>query len=162
MERQSAATMLEMGSAPEEVATQLARSAEIGDQAAIAALRQAAQSVGYTDPSAAADLSKRAVELLPTGDSARGPVVAETVLLLNRATRYREAQELAESTLSATVSQEGEAEIRLRVAAGNEEPVQRIAENRRALQLAGINDVTRARHQGMVGLFRGGQRPAHR
>jgi hypothetical protein len=153
MERQSAATMLEMGSAPEEVATQLARSAEVGDQAAIAALRQAAQSVGHTDPSAAAELSKRAVELLPTGDSARGPLVAETVLLLNRATRYREAQELAENALSATVSQEGEAEIRLRVAAGNEEPVQRIAENRRALQLAGINDVTRARHQAWLAYF---------
>src|SRR5260370_32873698 len=42
MERQSAATMLEMGSAPEEVATQLARSAEVGGQAAVSALRQAA------------------------------------------------------------------------------------------------------------------------
>jgi AAA ATPase-like protein len=153
MERQSAATMLEMGSAPEEVATQLARSAEVGDQAAIAALRQAAQSVGHTDPSAAADLSKRAVELLPSGDSARGPLVAETVLLLNRANRYQEAQDLAESTLSAEVSQEGEAEIRLRVAAGNEEPEQRIAENRRALALSGINDVTRARHQAWLAYF---------
>src|SRR5205085_6215289 len=63
MERQSATIMLEMGAAPEEVATQLARSAELGDQAAIAALRQAAQSVANTDPSAASDLSKRALEL---------------------------------------------------------------------------------------------------
>jgi hypothetical protein len=153
MERQSAATMLEMGAAPEEVATQLARSAEVGDQAAVAALRQAAHSLGHSDPSAAADLSKRAVQLLPTGDSARGPLVAETVVLLNRATRYREAQALAESALATEVSQEGEAEIRLRVAVGNEEPEQRIAENRRALQLAGINDVTRARHQAWLAYF---------
>jgi predicted ATPase len=65
MERQSATIMLDMGAAPEEVATQLARSAEVGDQAASAALRQAAQSVANSDPSAASDLSKRALELQP-------------------------------------------------------------------------------------------------
>jgi DNA-binding CsgD family transcriptional regulator len=153
MERQSAATMLEMGAAPEEVATQLARSAEIGDQAAVAALRQAARSVVRSDPNAAADLSKRAVEILPAGDPARGPLVAETVVLLNRATRYEEAQQLADSTLSTEVSQDGEAEIRLRMAAGNEDPERRIAENRRALQLPGLNSVTRARHQAWLAYF---------
>lgn len=153
MERQSAATMLEMGAAPEVVATQLARSAEVGDQAAIAGLRQAARAVGQSDPSAAADLSKRAVELLPPGDSARGLLVAETVVLMNRANRYQEAQELAASTLSTEVSYEGEAEIRLRVAAGNEQPEQRIADNRLALKLPGINDVTRARHQAWLAYF---------
>src|SRR5258708_1817939 len=50
MERQSATVMLDMGAAPEEVATQLARCAEVGDQAAITALRQAAQSVANSDP----------------------------------------------------------------------------------------------------------------
>jgi DNA-binding CsgD family transcriptional regulator len=109
--------------------------------------------VGQSAPSAAADLSKRAVELLLTGDPARGQLVAETVVLLNRATRYEEAQQLADSTLSTEASQEGEAEIRLRVAAGNEAPEQRIAENRRALQLAGINDVTRARHQAWLAYY---------
>ena len=49
MERQSASVMLGMGAAPAEVATQLARSAEPGDQEAIDALRQAAQSVGRGD-----------------------------------------------------------------------------------------------------------------
>ena len=57
MERQSASIMLGMGAAPAEVATQLARSAEPGDREAVAALRAAAQSVGHTDASAAADLS---------------------------------------------------------------------------------------------------------
>ena len=57
MERQSASIMLSMGAAPAEVATQLARSAEPGDREAIDALRAAAQSVGQTDASAAADLS---------------------------------------------------------------------------------------------------------
>ena len=63
MERQSASVMLGMGAAPVEVATQLARSAEPGDREAIDALRQAAQSVGHSDASAAADLCKRALEL---------------------------------------------------------------------------------------------------
>ncbi|OBF25960.1 LuxR family transcriptional regulator [Mycobacterium sp. ACS1612] len=153
MERQSAATMLEMGAAPEEVATQLARSAEVGDQSAITALRQAVSVVGQSDPSTAADLSGRALELLLPGDPARGPLVADTVVLLNRANRYRQAQQLAESVLLTEVSQESEAEIRLRVAAGNEEPGQRIADNRRALQLSDINDTTRARHLAWLAYF---------
>src|ERR1700760_4781151 len=69
MGRQSASIMLSMGAAPAEVATQLARSAEPGDRKAIDSLRQAAQSVGQTDASAAAELSKRALELLPADDA---------------------------------------------------------------------------------------------
>src|SRR6201988_5419544 len=68
MERQSASVMLGLGAAPAEVGTQLARSAEPGDKEAIDALRQAAQSVGHSDANAAADLSKCALELLPTED----------------------------------------------------------------------------------------------
>ena len=90
MERQSASVMLGMGAAPAEVATQLARSAEPGDREAIDALRQAAQSVGRGDASAAADLSKRALELLPADDAEHGSLVAETVEWLNRASRHGE------------------------------------------------------------------------
>ena len=79
---------------------QLARSAEIGDQAAVGTLRQAAQIVAHSDShAAAADLSKRASELLPTQGPGRGPLVAETVELLNRAARYAEAQRLAGADL---------------------------------------------------------------
>jgi hypothetical protein len=80
MERQSASIMLSKGAAPAEVATQLVRSAEPGDSEAISALRQAAQTVGHSDASAAADLSKRALDLLPAEDAARGLLVAETVV----------------------------------------------------------------------------------
>jgi DNA-binding CsgD family transcriptional regulator len=153
MERQSATIMLDMGAAPEEVATQLARSAEVGDQAAIAALRQAAQSVANSEPSAASDLSKRALELQSPQDPGRGPLMTETIVLLNRATRYEEAQALADSALETQLSQDDEAEIRLGVAAGTEDPEQRIAEIRRALQLVGINDITRARHQAWLAYF---------
>ena len=147
MERQSASIMLSMGAAPAEVATQLARSAEPGDREAIGALRQAAQSVGHSDASAAADLSKRALELLPADDPDRGLLVAETVGLLNRASRYQEAEELAVAALSEAASPQEEAEIRLRLATLTKHSAQRrVEENRRALQLADISEVTRARH----------------
>jgi DNA-binding CsgD family transcriptional regulator len=147
MERQSASIMLGMGAAPAEVATQLARSAEPGDKEATNALRQAAQSVGHTDASAAADLSKRALELLPADDPQHGPLVAETLELLNRASRYHEAEEVAVAALSETASPQEEAEIRLRLATKNKHTTQRrVEENRRALRLLDISEVTRARH----------------
>jgi DNA-binding CsgD family transcriptional regulator len=146
MERQSASIMLGMGAAPAEVATQLARSADPGDREAISALRQAAQSVGHSDASAAADLSKRALELVAANDAEHGLLVAETVELLNRASRYQEAEELGVAALSEASPQE-EAEIRLRLATLNKHSTQRrVEENRRALQLADISEVTRARH----------------
>jgi DNA-binding CsgD family transcriptional regulator len=151
MERQSASIMLGMGAAPAEVATQLARSAEPGDSEAIGALRQAAQSVGHSDASAAADLSKRALELLAADDAGRGPLVAETVGLLNRASRYEEAEELAVVALSEAASPQEEAEIRLRLATFNKHTAQRrVEENRRALQLGDVSEVTRARHLGWL------------
>jgi DNA-binding NarL/FixJ family response regulator len=166
MERQSASVMLGMGAAPAEVATQLARSAEPGDREAIDALRQAAQSVEHSDASAAADLSKRALELLPAHDPDRGSLVAETVGLLNQASRYEEAEALGVAALSEVVSPEQEAEIRLRLATLTKHSAQRrVEENRRALQLADISEVTRARHLGWLAynlMFQkqGGQRRA--
>jgi hypothetical protein len=110
------------------VATQLARSAEPGDREAISALRQAAQSVGHSDASAAADLSKRALQLLPADDPEHGSLVAETVGLLNRASRYEEAEELAVAALSEAASPQEEAEIRLRLPTFNKHSAQRRVE----------------------------------
>ncbi|CAM2786299.1 helix-turn-helix transcriptional regulator [Mycobacterium simiae] len=147
MERQSASVMLGMGAAPAEVATQLARSAEPGDREAIDALREAAQAVGRGDASAAADLSKRALQLLPADDAEHGLLVAETVGWLNRASRYGEAEVLADVALAEAASPEVEAEIRLRLPVHTKHTDQRrVAENRRALELSGISEVTRSRH----------------
>jgi DNA-binding CsgD family transcriptional regulator len=147
MERQAASVMLRIGAAPAEVATQLARSAEPGDREAIGALRAAAQSVGHSDASAAADLSTRALELLAADDADYGSLVAETVGLLNRASRYVEAEELAAAALLEVASPQEEAEIRLRRAAVTRHSTQRrVEENRRALRLRDISEVTRARH----------------
>jgi DNA-binding CsgD family transcriptional regulator/tetratricopeptide (TPR) repeat protein len=151
MERQSASIMLGMGAAPAEVATQLARSAEPGDREAIDALRAAAQSVSHSDAGAAADLSRRALELLPAQDPEHGLLVAETVGLLNRASRYQEAEELAVAALSGVASPQEEAEIRLRLATVTKHTTQRrVEENRRALQSGDISEVTRARHLGWL------------
>ena len=96
---------------------------------------------------AAADLSKRALELLPADDAEHGSLVAETVGLLNRASRYGEAEELAVAALSEASSPEDEAEIRLRLPTLTRHSTQRrVEESRRALQLRDISEVTRARH----------------
>ena len=65
-----------------------------------------------------------------------GSLVAETVGLLNRASRYEEAEELAVAALSEVASPEEEAEIRLRLPTLNKHSTQRrVEENRRALRL---------------------------
>jgi len=87
------------------------------------------------------------LELLSADDPELGLLVAETVELLNRASRYPEAEELAVAALSEVASPQEEAEIRLRLATLNKHSTQRrVEENRRALQLGGISEVTRARH----------------
>jgi DNA-binding CsgD family transcriptional regulator/ribosomal protein S28E/S33 len=151
MERDVVSVLLEGGAAPAEVATQLARSAEVGDKAAIRALRQAAQSLAASDPSTAADISKRALQLLPWQHRARGPLVAETVVLLNQAMRYGEAQQLAAATLSDNLSPQEEADVRLGLSMLSPRPAgQRAEENRRALELDSVSALTRARHLGWL------------
>jgi DNA-binding CsgD family transcriptional regulator len=87
------------------------------------------------------------LELLPANDAEHGLLVAETVGLLNRASRYEEAEELAVAALSEAASPQEEAEIRLRLPTLNKHSAQRrVEENRRALRLGDISEVTRARH----------------
>ncbi len=91
------------------------------------------------------------MELLAADDAEHGLLVAETVGWLNRASRYQEAEELAVAALSEAASPEQEAEIRLRLPTLNKHSTQRrVEENRRALQLADISEVTRARHLGWL------------
>lgn len=151
MERDVVNVLLEGGAAPAEVATQLARSAEVGDQQAIRALRQAASSLAASDPSTAADISNRALQLLPWQHRARGPLVAETVVLLSQAMRYGEAQQLAATALSDSLTAQEEADVRLGLSMLSPRPAgQRAEENRRALELASISDLTRTRHLGWL------------
>ncbi|MUL47241.1 AAA family ATPase [Mycobacterium sp. CBMA293] len=146
MERESAGILLEMGASAQEVAIRLARSADVGDLAAITALREAARTLARSDPSAAADLSRRALDLLKPDDGIRAAVVSETVVLMNQASRWGEARQLATSTLSSDLPEEEEALIRLGLSMASTNWPQRAAENRQALQLPNMSAHTRALH----------------
>lgn len=147
LERESAEILLRQGATPEEVAKQMARSAEIGDVVAIESLRRAAKSLATTDPAGAADLSRRAVDLAGGDHSLRGELCAETIDLYIRAARFVEADALAAATLSTELSSETEARVRVSVSMmSTRYPAERVAENRKVLALQGIASETRARN----------------
>lgn len=151
LERESATMLLEAGAAPAQVAIQIARSADIGDHDAVVTLRRAAGSLACSDPSAAATLSGRALELVRIDDPQRNVVVAETVRFLNRAQRYDEAQRLLAAALSGDIAPEDEAQIRLSMSILSERGAgERIEQNRRSLRMSHISSRTRAQHLGWL------------
>ncbi len=113
LQREAATVLLESGAAAVEVAEQLADGAEPGDREAIEKLSEAARSVAASDADAAADLSVRALELMPRGDEGRGPLVAQTVILLSAALRSDAANALGARELEGTLPPDQEAEVRL-------------------------------------------------
>ncbi len=147
LQRQAADVLLASGSAPAEVAVQLAASAEPGDQAAVRMLRAAARALGSSDPGAAADLARRAFELARAGDPMRGPLAAETALLLHAAGRVEEGKSFADHALGEALSAEQEAEVRLSIAWMIAVSADVRAEaGRLTLALAGLPGNLRARH----------------
>ncbi len=111
------------------------------------ALRAAARALGSSDPGAAADLTRRALELAGAGDPLRGPLAAETALLLHAAGRVEEGKSFADDALSEALSAEQEAEVRLSIAWMIAVSADVRAEaSRRALALAGLPRDLRARH----------------
>ena len=65
-----------------------------------------------SNPGAAADLARRALELAGAGDPLRGPLAAETALLLHAAGRVEEGKSFAGHVLGEALSVEQEAECR--------------------------------------------------
>ena len=100
LDRQAASVLLAGGALPVEVATQLAESAEPGDEVAVTTLLKAAEALGTTDPGSAADLSQRALELAPRRHPLRGPLVAQTAVWLHAAGRGEEAKAFADTALA--------------------------------------------------------------
>ena len=82
LDRRGADVLLARGARPVEVATQLATSAEPGDEVAIAVLAHAAEVLGATDPAASAELAQQALALTSADDSRRGPLVARRAISL--------------------------------------------------------------------------------
>ena len=147
LQRQAVDALLAAGSLAVEVAAQLAASAEPGDQVAVRTLHEAARVLGSSDPGAAADLTRRALQLAGLEDPLRGPLAAETALLLHAAGRVEEGKSFADDALSKALSAQQEAEVRLSIAWMIAVSADVRAEaSRRALALAGLPGDLRARH----------------
>jgi hypothetical protein len=139
--------LLAAGALPVEVVTQLAASAEPGDEVAITTLLKAAEALGTTDPGAAADLSQRALELAPRQHPLRGPLVAETAVWLHAAARSEEAKTFADTALCDVLPAAQEAEVRLSIAGMFAiSPDVRAENGRQALAIPGLPGNLRARH----------------
>jgi DNA-binding CsgD family transcriptional regulator len=147
LDRQAVDVLLENGARPGEVAAQLADSAVLGDEAAVATLSNAAEVMGANDPSAGADLSRRALELAPTTYPRRAELVAATALLLHAAGRGEEGRAFVDTHLRSALPAEEEARVLLTIAGMFAlSPDLRIDAGRRALALEGVAPTTRARH----------------
>ncbi len=151
LDRQAASVLLAGGALPVEVATQLAESAEPGDEVAIATLLKAAEALGTTDPDAAADLGQRALDLASRRHSLRGPLVAQTAVWLHAAGRGEDAKSFADTALHQVFPAEEEAEVRLSIAGmfALSSDV-RAEECRQALTLPGLPADLRARHLALL------------
>jgi DNA-binding CsgD family transcriptional regulator len=151
IDRQAIDVLLAAGALPVDVATQLASSAEPGDEGAIATLRDAAEALGASNPGAAADLSRRALDLTPRRHVLRGSLVAQTTVLLHAAARSDEAKAFADEHLKEVLPTAEEANVCLSVASMFAlSPDIRAAASRRALELPGLAVTDRARHSALL------------
>jgi DNA-binding CsgD family transcriptional regulator len=116
LDRHGVQVLLAGGALPVEVATQLAGSAEPGDEVAIETLLAAVEALASTDPAAAADLAQRALRLTPAQHPLRGPLVARRAVSLFAAGAAQEAKRFADTALRQTLPPEQEAEVRLSIA----------------------------------------------
>ena len=147
LDRQAADVLLAAGAAPVEVAAQIAASAEPGDEQAISILLRAGEALATTDPGAGADLSRRALELAPRDHHLRGPLLAQTAVLLHSAGRVDEARAFADTQLRDALPAEQEAEVLLGIAGMFRVPPDaRVAAGRQALALPELPAHLRAQH----------------
>jgi DNA-binding CsgD family transcriptional regulator len=148
LDRQAVDVLLAAGAIPVEVAAQLATSAEPGDEVAVGLLKDAADALGPRDPAAAAELSCRALDLIPAGHQAGGPLVATTTVLLHAAGKADDAHAFARKHLRNVVPAAEEAAVLLSLASMFAlSPDVRVEAGRRALALRDLSDEDRAKHQ---------------
>jgi DNA-binding CsgD family transcriptional regulator/tetratricopeptide (TPR) repeat protein len=147
LDRQAAVVLLEAGALPVEVAAQLASSAEVGDEVAIATLLDAAKALVTTDPGTAAQFGQRALEIAPAHHPQRGEIVGTTAIALHIAGNSEEAMAFADRALRETLPALQEAEVRLSIAGMFAiSPEIRISAGRLALNLPDLPASVRARH----------------
>src|SRR5438876_8919728 len=147
LDRQAAVVLLEAGALPVEVAGQLAASAQVGDEVAIATLLDAAKALVTTDPGTAAQFGQRAIAIAPAHHPQRGEIVATTAIALHIAGDSEQAIAFADRALRETLPALQEAEVRLSIAGMFAiSPETRIGAGRLALNLPDLPDTLRARH----------------
>jgi DNA-binding CsgD family transcriptional regulator len=147
LDRQAAVVLLEAGALPVEVAVQLAASAEVGDEVAIATLLDAARALLTTDSGTAAQFGQRALEIAPPHHPQRGEIVAITAVALHITGDSEQAIAFADRALRETLPALQEAEVRLSIAGMFAiSPEIRIGAGRLALNLPDLPHTLRARH----------------
>ena len=147
LHRQAIDVLLEAGVSPLEPAAHFATSAQAGDRAAISTLIAASRALGPSDPEAAAELSRRALDLTAAGDELRAPLVAEMALHLHAAGRATAGKAVVDTALRERLAPEHEAELRLSVARMSDLPPEvRVEAGHIAVALPGVPTALRARH----------------
>ena len=145
LDRRGADVLLARGALPVEVATQLAASAEPGDEVAIAVLADAAEALGATDPAASAELARQALALTSAHHPRRGPLVARRAISLFAAGLAEEAKRFADTVLRQALPPAQEAQVRLSIASMFDlSPDARADNARQALALPGLPEDLRA------------------
>jgi DNA-binding CsgD family transcriptional regulator/tetratricopeptide (TPR) repeat protein len=114
LHRDAAAALSRSGASASRVAAHLAHGARPGDEEALRLLEAAAAALAPTNPSAAADAARQALDLLPAGDPRRARAATTAVGLLGDAGRLDDALSVADAILGdATLSPAQEAIIHL-------------------------------------------------
>ncbi|GAA0526860.1 LuxR family transcriptional regulator [Paractinoplanes ferrugineus] len=139
LQRQAADLMLARGAPPLQVASLLVAGADTGDRFAAETLLSAARSLRSLDAAAAADLGRKALDMIGPEDPLRGPLVAQVALSLHIAGRAEEGKAFADTALRTVLPPAQEAEIRLQIAKMLWIPAEdRVDAARRALALDGV------------------------
>lgn len=147
LQRQAIGVLLAAGASALEPAEWLADHAPVGDRRAIDSVCAAAQAIARSDPAAAANLNRRAVDLMSHTDERRPSLLARTSLLLQRAGRADEGNDLLVELMRAPLPHHQAAEVRWAVAVMSDLPTD--VRVRAGFDAAGLSDVTpewRARH----------------
>ncbi|HEY2299675.1 MAG TPA: LuxR C-terminal-related transcriptional regulator [Jatrophihabitans sp.] len=145
LDRRGADVLLSRGALSVEVATQLAASAEAGDEVAIQTLADAVERLGATDPAAAAELAERALALMAGQHPLRGPLVSRRAISLFAAGSGDEAKRYADTVLRQALPPEQEAQVRLSIASMFVlSPDVRADSATKALALPGLSEDLRA------------------
>jgi DNA-binding CsgD family transcriptional regulator len=146
LRRQAVDLRLAQGIPVVRIAADLAETAEPGDGAAVGLLRQAARDLAIVTPSAAVEMSRRAIELSALDPMRQAGLIAESLTLFTRTGRVGEALALAETALRRPLPVDVEAGIRLGLAlvAGQQSFTEAVRHSRAGIALPGLPPRTRA------------------